>query len=61
MDGVESASSEMMAAVDAPALKKNNWASIASALILAAGVPLTLVWAGFWIWLLAAVVSRLFH
>ena len=61
MDGVESASSEMMAAVDAPPLKKINWASIASALILAASVPLTLVWAGFWIWLLMALVGRLLH
>ena len=59
MDGVESVSSERMAAVGVPPLRKINWASMASALILAAGVPLTLVWAGFWIWLLATLVGRL--
>ena len=58
MDSVEPASSAMMTAVGARPLKKLNWALTASALVLAVGVLLTLVWAGFWIWFLVTLVME---
>ena len=59
MDGVEPAPSEMMMAVGARPVAKVNRASMASALVLAVGMLLTLVWAGFWVWLLVKLVWRL--
>jgi hypothetical protein len=57
MDGVDSASSEIMTASGA---RRLEWRSMGSALLLAVGVALTLAWAGLWVWILVALAAKLF-
>ena len=60
MDGVDSASSEIMTGDGARSLGKFEWRSLGSALLLAVGVALTLAWAGVWVWILLALAAKLF-
>jgi hypothetical protein len=60
MDGVESASSEIMTAGDGRSHGKLEWRSLGSTLLLAVGVALTFVWAGVWVWILVALAANLF-